>query len=78
MLENKLAVITGCNRGIGLSILEILEYLRLESFKINYLFRGKKKQDIAHSISNNTLMLKQLNIKKRDLNIKYKLKKFFK
>ena len=64
--------------GIGLSILEILKYLSSENFRINYFFRDKKKQDIAHSISNNTLMLKQLNIKKKDLYIKYKLKKFFK
>ncbi len=64
--------------GIGLSILEILKYLNLEGFRINYLFRSKKKQDIAHSISNNTLMLKELHIKKDDLKIKYKLKKFFK
>lgn len=76
--EKNIKKIYNVGSGIGLSILEILKHLSSESFRINYLFRGKKKQDIAHSISNNTLMLKQLDIKKIDLNIKYKLKKFFK
>ena len=46
MLENKLAVITGCNRGIGLSILELFSKNKADIFvvrKIDDQFNDKIK-----------------------------------
>ena len=64
--------------GVGISILEILNYLNNNNFKIKYSFRDKKKGDIPFSISDNSLMLKQLKIKNKDLRIINNLKKFLK
>ena len=63
--------------GVGISILDILNYLNSNNLKIKYAFRDKKKGDIPFSISNNSLMLKQLKIKDKDLRILNNLKKFF-
>ena len=63
--------------GLGKSILEIVHKLKEYNFKINYSFKKKKKGDISHSISNNTKMLKLLNIPKKNLDIFKKIKKYF-
>ena len=76
--QHNKTLIYNVGSGIGLSILEILNYLTSNNFKIKYFFRDKKKSDISHSISDNSLMLKQLKTKKKDLRIINNLKIFFK
>lgn len=63
--------------GFGKSILEIINKLKEYNFKINYLFKKKKRGDIPFSISDNTQMLKLLKISKKKLDISKRIKKYF-
>ena len=64
--------------GFGTSILEILNELEKKNFKIKFSFRKRKRGDIPFSISDNTQMMKKLNIKKENFKIINNIKKFFK
>jgi UDP-glucose 4-epimerase len=63
--------------GIGKSILEIIDQLNKNNFKIKYLFKKRKSIDIPHSISDNTKMLNLLRIKRNKLDIFTNLKIYF-
>ena len=64
--------------GFGTSILKILNELEMKNFKIKFSFRKRKRGDIPFSVSDNTQMMKKLNIKKENFKIINNIKKFFK